>query len=108
MTKKKRCILRYLNGDVLMDLLRSLKGCNGFQYPKLDTIWVHLAISATGLNILTRSCYGCGSLRFLKRPPLKNLKKQVALGSLVYLVMKRSLIEVISSTKDRTILQIMK
>ena len=32
--------LRSLNGGVLMDL----KGCNGFQYPKLDTILVHLLL----------------------------------------------------------------
>ena len=28
--------------------LRSLKGCNSFQYPKLDTIWVHLTYPNLG------------------------------------------------------------
>ncbi len=39
--------------------LRSLKGCNGSQYTKLDSIWVHLAFSLPTNHLKGSQDYLC-------------------------------------------------
>ena len=66
--------LRSLNSDVLM----SLKGCNGFQYPKLDTICVQLAnyvLIWTGQS--KQKCLKRLILFFLVQPGLYHLNSSL-------------------------------